>query len=160
MSPAHVHLALNHIPLLVPLVGLVLLAYGAWKKNSEAVRFGLIAFIIAAVAALPVYFSGEGAEEIVEHLPGVSETLIEEHEEAAAWGLAAIELLGTASLGAFIFMARTKRTPSRAISAILLLSLAAIVIVARVANLGGQIRHEEVRAGFVQPSGSMPEETE
>lgn len=148
MNPTHIHLALNHIPLLVPLAGFLLLAYGAWKKNTEAVRFGLIAFVIAALAALPVYFSGEGAEEIVERFPGVSEAIIEEHEEAAAWGLAAVELLGISSLAVLIFMTRKKRTPSKAVSAILILSVATVTVVARVANLGGQIRHEEVRGGF------------
>jgi hypothetical protein len=48
----------------------------AWPRLSS--RAG--GFVLTALLALPVYFTGEPAEKVVERLPGVTEPLIEEHE--------------------------------------------------------------------------------
>jgi hypothetical protein len=37
--------------------------------------------------ALPVYFTGEPADELVENLPGVAESLIDKHKYAALFAL-------------------------------------------------------------------------
>jgi hypothetical protein len=74
---------LNHIPILGTVLGFLLLSVAVARKSGELKRVSLAVFVITAVVALPVYFTGEPAEEIVEHLPGVSESLIERHEEAA-----------------------------------------------------------------------------
>ena len=39
--------------------------------------------IMVGVSVVPVYFSGEPAEGKIEHLPGVTEKNIHNHEEAA-----------------------------------------------------------------------------
>jgi hypothetical protein len=46
-----------------------------------------------------VFLSGEGSEEAIEHMAGVSEATIEAH--AAAAKISLIEILGLASLVAF-----------------------------------------------------------
>jgi hypothetical protein len=46
-------------------------------------RISLGIFIIVALLAIPAYLTGEPTEELVENLPGVSKSSIEQHEEAA-----------------------------------------------------------------------------
>jgi hypothetical protein len=55
--------------------------------EKHRVLFSLGVFVFTALLALPVYFIGEPAEEVVEHLPGVAKSLIEKHENAALFAL-------------------------------------------------------------------------
>jgi hypothetical protein len=80
MNWAYVHLALNHLPVIGAIFGVLLLLLALLRKSEELKRVSLGVFVITALLALPIYFTGEPAEEVVEHLPGVAEPLIERHE--------------------------------------------------------------------------------
>ena len=83
MNYAHLHLILNHLPLFAGLFGAVILAWGLFRRSDDVQRIGLVLLILNAPAAIPVYLTGEPAEEIAEKLPGVSEQITESHESAA-----------------------------------------------------------------------------
>jgi putative Mn2+ efflux pump MntP len=98
MIPApHLHLIINHIPLLGMLYGAFLLVVYFFRQNLGSVlliALGLI--LISALFSVPTFYSGEWAEDIVENQSHVSETFIHEHEESAeitVWFLAAAGLL-------------------------------------------------------------------
>jgi uncharacterized membrane protein len=106
----------------------------------------LTILVVTAFAAIPVYLTGEPAEEVVEHLPGVSEQIIELHEDSALSSLVLAIVTGTFALVALF----ARRFSSEKIAAAgayitLILSLAAGAAMAYTANLGGQIRHTEIR---------------
>jgi hypothetical protein len=87
MNASQIHLALNHVPLFFSIIGGCVLIYGFIRKNESIKILSLYFMIAAALFTIPVYLTGEGTEEIVEKLPGVSEGMIEEHEEMAKIGL-------------------------------------------------------------------------
>ena len=145
MDPVHIHLLLNHVPILGVLFGTLVLLYGMLRSREDGVRIGLATLVLAAVVAIPVYLTGEGAEEAVEGLPGVSEALIEEHEEAGEAGF-----IGTGVLAALALVAG-RREPSRVGPlrwAVAAGGLVAFGWLAYVGSLGGQIRHTEIRGDF------------
>jgi uncharacterized membrane protein len=147
MNPAHVHLLLNHLPLIGSGIGILLLALGAVRKSGELKKTSLWIFVIAALVAIPVFLTGEPAEHIVEHLPGVAEPIIEQHEQAALFSLIAMEALGVISL-AGLFVSRRSTDVSKLFAAIALgVSIIAAGLMGWTANLGGQIRHSEIRSG-------------
>jgi hypothetical protein len=150
MNWAHIHLVLNHVPVLGTVFGLALFGYAVARRDEGLKRIGLGVFAIVALLALPVFFTGEPAEGIVENAPGISEPLIEAHEGAALFALIGVELLGAVAL-AGLFATRRGRGPlSAAITrATVLVSLIAAGLMARTANLGGKIHHTEIRAGVV-----------
>lgn len=115
------------------------------KANSE---FGETNYLIA-VAALPVYFIGEPAEEIVEHLPGVEEAIIEGHEESALVAFIAVGILGVAALGVLWRYCHTDTIPRTLVTAGLILSTIVFGLMAWTADLGGKIRHSEIRSESV-----------
>ncbi len=80
------------------LFSLALLLVVLSKKSGELKKLSCCVFVLIALLAIPTYLTGEGAEEVVEHLPGVEHELIEEHEESALVSLVAIEVLGQLSL--------------------------------------------------------------
>src|SRR5215470_15297757 len=83
MNWAHVHLMLTHLQVIGTIFGVLLLLLALLKKSEELKRVSLGIFVLTALLALPVYLTGEPAEKVAEHLPGVTEPLIERHENAA-----------------------------------------------------------------------------
>ena len=70
MDAAHLHLMLNHIPVLGTAFGMALIAWALFRKSEELKRVSLGVFVIIALLAVPAYLTGEPAEEIVEHSTG------------------------------------------------------------------------------------------
>jgi uncharacterized membrane protein len=145
MSAAHIHLAVNHVPVVGVVLALLAFVFGMLWKSEDVKRLGLLLFVVVGLASAPAYFSGQEAEEIVEELPGVEHDRIEEHEEAgrfAAIGGGALGLLGAILSWRF----RPPRAlPAWSLTTILLLALVVAGVMARTAMLGGEIRHEEIR---------------
>jgi len=150
MDSVQIHLLLNHAPIMGSLLATALLAWGLFRKNEEVVRVSLYILVGSALAALPVYFSGEGAEEAVEHLPGVVENLIEDHEHLAKVAIMIMEGLGLAALGGIFFSFRKQTLPLWYAGLLLALGLVNGGVMAQTAHLGGLIRHSEIRSGAAQ----------
>jgi hypothetical protein len=151
MNLAHVHLVLNHIPPIVTLLGLLFLALAIFRESEELKRISLGTFVLVAVISVPVYLTGDPAAEIVKDLPGVSQAIIEAHAEAATIALGAAEVLGVVALAGLIFFRRRATLPRWFVVVGLALALVVGVLMVRTANLGGQIRHSEIRT-TAQPS--------
>jgi hypothetical protein len=146
MSIPHLHLAISHAPLFAALIGFVILIIAVARRSPEMrwVAYGL--FVAAALAGIPVFLSGEGSEEAIERLPGVSEGLIDAHAAAAKLSLIGIELLGVFSLIAFGLERVRQLVPAPLVAIVLLAGGIETAALGYTANLGGQIRHSEVRA--------------
>lgn len=142
----HAHLLLNHLPIIITGLGLVLLAFGMSRRDDSIARTGLVFFVGAALAALPTYLTGEPAEEAVEDLPGVVKSLIEEHQDAALIAALVVGALGLYSLWA-LWRYRGQPALPRLVSRVALVgALAGSGLMVWTGLLGGQIRHTEVRA--------------
>lgn len=150
---AHLHLLLNHLPIIVTALALALLAVGAWRASDTLTRTGLVFLVGAALSALPTYLTGEGAEDAVEKLPGVTESLIEQHADIALVAAIITGALGVLALWTLWRYRRPVRIPPGLIVALLVGSFAGTGLMAYTGLLGGQIRHTEVRPGAVQPVG-------
>ena len=159
MNAAQIHLALTHLPVVTALLAAATLAIGAVARNAATRRFGLALLVVAGLTAIPTQMSGEGAEEIVEDRPGVSEAMIERHEDAAAVALALTVLGGAIAAGTLVAGRLGRQRAAQGLFALALaLSFADTAALAWVAHLGGEIRHDEIRAGgTVAPSGEEDE---
>ena len=149
MNLPHIHLMLNHVPVLGTLFGLVLLAWGIMRRNGALQRAALLTFTVVALVAIPVYLTGEPAEEAVEHLAGTVDSAIDPHEDAALISFIAMELLGGLALGALL-LSRTRFNPALVVRGALAVAIITGGLMAWTANLGGRIRHGEVGAGAGQ----------
>ena len=146
MNWAHVHLLLNHVPVIGVVFGFLLLLLGVVRKSDELKKAGLGALVVVGALAVPTYLTGEPAEEIVRDLPGVSRALIEQHEEAAMFALISAGILGLVSLGILLYFRAPKPLPAWSMTAALLISFWTLTVMVRTAYLGGQIRHSEIRS--------------
>ena len=84
MNPAHLHLLVNHVPIVGFAIGvLLLIATMIFRGDRGVFLASLIVIVMSGAGGLAANFSGEPAEEIVEGLQDVPEALIETHEDAA-----------------------------------------------------------------------------
>lgn len=147
MNNAHLHLVVNHLPIIFPLVGLIVLISAFFTKNETVKRTSYLIFVLGAVASVIAMATGEGAEEAVENLPGVTENLIHNHEEAAELFAVISYILGALSL-AGIYISFKNLSFSKFVSyAVSVLALVTLFFAQQTGNSGGQIRHTEIRSG-------------
>ena len=148
MNGAHLHLMFNHVPVIGLFCCLALLLAGQWRKNPDLVKAGLVALVMVALVSIPVYLSGEPAEEIIEELPGMSHDLIHAHEDGAIWAFIGLEVLGALALLGLVGFRPPKQLPQWLVPAVLVLGLLTMIWVGWVSALGGRIVHPESRPDF------------
>jgi hypothetical protein len=233
MDLAHIHLLLNHFPSIGFLVGLGVFCLGLFGKSNDLLRASLLIFVGIALLSIPIYVSGNGAQQAVcqaaegkpcsdapitaamktggsgyqfapmvtfsggqcaypptataqvqadavtslqityggfgcvsapaitivggagsgataaASLPAqriiVSKALIEAHESAALVALGFMELTGALAWLALWHFRRNARFSRVSLGALLLLSALTFGLMVHASNLGGQIRHPEIR---------------
>ena len=146
MDLAHIHLLLNHFPTIGTLIGGGLFVLSLITKSDDLKRASLAVLLGIALLALPTYMSGNGAQDAIKSLPGVSKSLIEAHEGAAFVALGFMEFTGAfAWLGLWQFR-RLARVPNWNLTVILALTVVSFGLMARASNMGGEIRHAEIRS--------------
>ncbi len=145
MNDAHFHLVVNHLPIVGLLIGLLVLSAGLIFKKSDIklTAFGILIF--TAIASIFAFYTGEGAEEIVENISGISETLIHRHEEYAETFFTITLILGAISIIGFIAELKKFKYAKHLAIIVLLLAIAAGISAKYVATSGGEIRHTEIR---------------
>jgi len=160
MDATHIHLLLNHFPILGSLFGFCLLAYGLLRKSEALEKAGLVTLVVIGLLGVPAYFTGEEAEETVEDLPGVSEHYLEAHEELAEVAFWLVEATTALALITLVLSATQGRN-FRLLSALTaLLAIGTFGTMVVVGLYGGKIRHSEVRGDAAeQPVIKAAQET-
>ena len=98
MNFAHLHLLLNHIPVIGAMMGFALFVLSFFKGNGDLKRASLIVFAAIALLSIPTFLTGFGAQDMIEHAPGISAALIERHESSALLSIWFIEITGALAL--------------------------------------------------------------
>lgn len=158
MDQTHLHLVITHLPIFGSLLGAMVLGYGLWSNSNHTKIAAYFLLIISSIGAGIAYLTGEGAEEAVEDLQGVSENIIGQHEDFAMYALVSLIILGVSALIALFVTNRNNSLSKTASGATLFIALISFALVARTGYLGGQIRHSEIRNGAVQNGGGGKEE--
>ena len=145
MNAAHFHLLLNHIPVVGAFFSLLLLAAAVARRSEELKKAALWALVVVAAFAIPTYLTGEPAEMVIMDLPDVTEAVVDQHQDAAKVALALVLAGGVAALAGLVVW-RAKAVPHWFAVALLAWSVAVLGVLAWTANLGGKIRHTELRS--------------
>ncbi len=144
MNLTHLHLLLNHFPIIGTLIGSFTMLYGILKNQQQAKSIGAAIIQIMAIIAIPVFLTGEPAEETVEHLQGISKSIIHDHEEAAELALWIMEIAGLFALLSLFFQFKKSSIVNNLFIITFVLTLISFALMARTGYLGGQIRHTEL----------------
>ncbi|MEM7627506.1 MAG: hypothetical protein AAF333_18065 [Planctomycetota bacterium] len=155
LNPEHLHVMLNHLPLIGLALALVPLLIGLLGNRRESLFIGLLLATLCGASTMAVMWSGEEAEhdwlhsERAGHLDADAYAWAEIHEHRAEdfvwvmYGTAAVSLVALLSM---VMKKRVKTTRVLAGLAALgcVLSVAAS---AYIADSGGKISHPEFRTG-------------
>src|SRR5205085_5620880 len=98
MTLAHIHLLLNHWPIIGSFVGLglFLVALAANSDDLKQTSLGFFAFL--ALLAIPTYMSGDVANEVLKTTTALPKDLVSTHQGAAMLALVSMEITGFAAL--------------------------------------------------------------
>ncbi len=148
MSLEHLHLFLNHIPVVGIPIALVSLLYAKRKNNEQMMSATFVFLFVIGVCALVTYLTGEPAEKAIDGIPGITEALIHPHEEAGELGLVATGISVALAVLAMVVNRAEKwaRYRNLILNSLLVVLFLNATVLARVAYLGGQIRHSEIRS--------------
>jgi hypothetical protein len=152
---AHLHLLLNHVPTVGATVALGLLIVAFIRRDEGLKLVGLEVLFAIALLTLPAYMTGVAAFQKIRNQPGISETAIRLHQDVALYGFTWMEFAGFIGWVALWQARRRGRAATGMVAAATALTIVALVVMARAANLGGDIHHEEIRAA-VSPDAVAP----
>ncbi len=161
MTIAHVHLLLNHIPVLGAVVGLGLFLLSLVRKNDDLKRASLEVWFLVSLLTIPAYLSGNAAEQAIVERPDVAGALITAHEDAAVFAFILMQITGVlAWLGLWQYRRNTAALTLRwTLSAVVIFSVLTVAAMARTATLGGEIRHPEIVAAGAVAAAAAGEPT-
>ena len=145
MNDAHLHLVVNHFPIIGTILGLGILVTGMVLKNNSVKNTGYCLFIVAAVFAALSMGTGEGAEELVEDMPSIGKQIIHEHEEMAEKLAVVLYVLGLISLSS-LFLNYKNHSKAKLVSYVaVVVAVMAVFLAKETGTTGGEIRHTEIR---------------
>ena len=145
MNGVHMHLLVNHLPVIGSIFAILMLIWSLIRKNTELARAALGLFVIAAVTGLAAYFTGEPAEHAAEEIAGVTRSAIHAHEESAELATVLLGGYGAFALGALLYLRmRAAVFPRKLVMLALVLSFVPAGAMGWTANQGGKIRHPEI----------------
>ena len=147
MDELHLHLVVNHLPIIFPIVGLIILLIGIFSKSEVTKRNAYIIFILGAFTSIAAMGTGEGAEDSATKIAGLSENLIKKHEEVSEIFAALTYVLGAISLVALIASFRNSVISKYAPFLVGILAIVSLFFAQKVGTTGGEIRHTEIRTG-------------
>jgi len=146
-----VHLLLNHVPTIGFGFGIGLLVASLVRDSADLRRASYVVFFVVALVAIPTYLSGNAADFVLRTQRELLQDVVTAHQNAAMLALIPMEIVGLVSWLA-LWQSRRWHQP-----AVLALSIMTFVLMARAANIGGQIRHPEiVAAGAAASAPSWP----
>ena len=146
MNDAHLHMVVNHFPIIGTIFGLGILITGIVMKKNVIKNVAYVLFCISAIFGFASMYTGEGAEEIAENLPSVTDQIIHEHEEMAEkLALVLYVLAGISLVGLFLNFKNHAKASLLSYLAFVI-ALVAVFIGKQTGTTGGEVRHTEIRA--------------
>jgi len=155
MDATHLHLLVNHLPILGTFLALPLLVLALWRRNEPWV-LGAAVFLLflGGAGAVVADESGDIAHEQVEDLAGVNRSQIREHEERAEVAVPMGVVTGLVGLGLLGWALKKRATPPLGVGALLVLSTVSAGVMAWTGQAGGLIRHSELGTNVSASAGA------
>jgi len=155
----HVHIMINHFPVILAVMGAAAAVLGQFRSRRGVWLYATATLTLAALTAVPTYFTGEPAEEGLHRPWYVARQSIHSHEDAA---LVAAIITGVAGLVALVAWRRLVRypreisLPSGLRTAVVVTSVIAAGAMGYASLLGGYIIHDAPGLKGPAPAGAIP----
>lgn len=163
-----VHIALNHFPLILTVIGTLGAILGSARDKRGVWLYSTISLALAAIFAIPTFITGRLAEAMLKRPWWVAPGAVHAHEDAALIATVVVAVAGLVAALAWRRLIRYPRElalPGALRSLVLVTSLAATGAMGYAALLGGRIVHGApvlegpAPSGLAQPPVGLPKET-
>ncbi|MCX6960344.1 MAG: hypothetical protein NTW91_08735 [Verrucomicrobia bacterium] len=156
LTPPHLHLALNHIPIIGLAVACLPVLFGILFHSRGALASGLLAVVLCAGTMPAIIETGEAAQEsfadgsIEPGMDAASKEAFREHSGRAKFTAPVVYAAGILALAALLALIKFPRQAAWGSWAVLLGVAFSIALSIWTAEAGGRIRHPEFRLGTAQ----------
>ena len=153
LTPAHLHLALNHIPIIGLAVACIPVLVGILFHSRGALASGLLAVVLCAGTMPAIIETGEAAQEsfvdgsIEPGMDAAGKEAFREHSGRAKFTAPVVYAAGILALAALLTLIKFPRQAAWGSWAVLLGVALSIALSIWTAEAGGRIRHPEFRPG-------------
>jgi hypothetical protein len=154
----YVHTLINHFPIILTVVGTGVLLLALIVRRRGVWLYALATLTLAGLSVYPAFFTGDRAADAVRTTWYILKPMVEEHDDAAAFALGSLLLMGAVSAYAWWRMLRREVTalpPVWLRATVAVIAVWALSVVARTAYLGGQIVHDSPKLQ-TPPAGVFP----
>ena len=147
MNWAHVHLLVNHVPILGYAAAAALALTALLGRDAQVwVRGATVAIALSFAAMAVAFFSGSPALDVISGQPRTSARALSEHHVRAIYGSVAGVVTGVLAAAAAIVAHRRGGAVSRPlVAAVFVASLVAAGALGWTGLAGGRINHPEVQ---------------
>jgi uncharacterized membrane protein len=150
MNGAQLHLVFTHLPIVGLGIAILVNFYSLFNRSHEVKKVMLGIYIVAGLGALLAYLTGDGAEEVMKTYPGITEDIIETHEQFGLFFFIGMMILAAAAFFELILV-HSKKSMLRNFALYLLIPAILVGLLAiKTGSTGGVIRHPEVSQGMYQ----------
>jgi hypothetical protein len=152
MTLVHIHLLLNHWPIIGAFIALGLFVIALAANSDDLKQASLAFFVFLALLAIPTYMSGDVANEVLKANEPLPKELVATHQGAAMLAMVFMEITGFAALTGLWRFSRMSRPAPVPVArwnsaAVLILAIVTVGLMTAVGNTGGAIRHPEILSG-------------
>ena len=147
MDELHLHLIVNHLPIIFPIVGIIILLIGIFSTSEVTKRNAYVIFILGAITSIAAMVTGENAENSATQIAGLSDSLIEKHADISEIFATLTYVLGAISLVALIASFRNSLISKYAPFLVGILAVICLFYAQKSGTTGGEIKHTEIRKG-------------
>lgn len=148
----YAHLVTNAFPVVLTTAG-ALVGLAGWLADRAALeKYGVLSLLLAGVVAIPAYFTGLTAADVVGQRTFITPDLIQRHRVWATW--TAVVLVSDAAFAGFSLAQPDDRRLRRFV---LVLALLTLPLLGWSAYLGGRINHGEQTRDARSAATASPE---
>jgi uncharacterized membrane protein len=141
---AYIHITINHFPIVLSTVGAAVGILALIRGKRGLWLYTMATMTLAGLSVYPAYFSGDKADDFLSDPWYIKNGVIDDHNSAANYALAALLVVGIISAyGWWRALRYREEIIPRFVRALVLIgTLFAFAVVTRTAYLGGKIIHE------------------
>jgi uncharacterized membrane protein len=147
MNSAQLHLIFTHLPIVGLGFAILLNLVAVFRKSEELQKLSLWCYLLLGIFGLLAYITGDDAGKIMETYPGITEELIEPHENIALFFFIGLMITSVLSIIG-LYITKTKEYLLKRFNLYLLIAAILLSILAvKTGSTGGDIRHTEIKQG-------------
>lgn len=140
MNSVHLHLVLNHLPVMSVLFGTVLLLYGSSRKNITVLNIAFTTLAFAGMFAMLAYVTGLWANGAMD-LEGARKIRANAHELAGELSAYATVLLGMTTYPVHLLHKEQKHSAKQWTLLMIFFAFVVLALMVWAAWSGGKIEH-------------------